>query len=74
MIRRYNTGKLTLRKTERGKGGERERERESGDYVTGGQYRIKQQSECFWMAQKSGITKPAREKSLESSYVKNNRC
>lgn len=31
MIRRYNTGKLTLRKRERGKGGEREGERESGD-------------------------------------------
>ena len=28
MIRRYNTGKLTLRKRERGRGGERERERE----------------------------------------------
>lgn len=31
MIRSYNTGKLTLRKREKGRGGERERERESGD-------------------------------------------
>jgi len=31
-----------------------------------------QQLGHFWMAQKSDITKPAREKSLESSYVKNN--
>ena len=33
MIRRYNTGKLILRKRDRRKGGERERERASGDCI-----------------------------------------